>query len=765
MTDKIHVNRCDEISSMGLDIKTSISSLAMPHHKFLALSDYHTRNLRLDGSDPAVFRQQLLTYFDTTYSLFERLFDVLADNAAFYLQPEPLRHPHIFYFGHTTTFYINKLNVAGLIDFHLNPTFESMFAIGVDEMSWDDLNSAHYDWPSVEAVREYRAQAAEVVRQVIRTAPLTLPVGWNDPLWAVLMGIEHERIHLETSSVLIRQTPLKHLKRDVSNTAFWTVCPEHGPAPANALRPIPGGTVHLGKARDHNQYGWDNEYGSHTAQISAFQASQFLVSNGEFLVFVQAGGYHDPQWWSAEGQRWLEYQQTHRRTHHQPLHPVFWVPSDDLADDTGWRYRTLLDEIPMPWNWPVDVNYLEAKAFCNWKAAQTGQPVRLPTEDEWLRLRDHCGVADEPDWGAAGQAPGNLNLEHGASSCPVDRFGFKDGFYDVVGNVWQWTETPIDALEGFEIHPWYDDFSTPTFDDKHNLIKGGSWISTGNEANAHSRYAFRRHFFQHAGFRYVVAGENPYAARVEQSTANLYETDDLLAQYCEFHYGDNPLGVANFPQTCAALCVAAMADKPKRRALDLGCATGRSTFELARSFEEVHGIDFSARFIRIGLALKEQGAIRYDIPTEGELKTPRSVRLADLGLADSSPRVQFWQGDACNLKEQFSGYDLIFAGNLIDRLYSPRRFLEQVHERLNPGGLLVLTSPYTWLADFTAKAEWLGGFLRDGQPVTTLDGLHAVLDAHFHRIGEPRAVPFVIRETARKHQHTLAEMTVWERVR
>lgn len=51
----------------------------------------------------------------------------------------------------------------------------------------------------------------------------------------------------------------------------------------------------------------------------------------------------------------------------------------------------------------------------------------------------------------------------------------------------------------------YTMISTPTFDGKHNLIKGGSWISTGNLALKSSRYAFRRHFFQHAGFRYVVS--------------------------------------------------------------------------------------------------------------------------------------------------------------------------------------------------------------------------------------------------------------------
>lgn len=124
--------------------------------------------------------------------------------------------------------------------------------------------------------------------------------------------------------------------------------------------------------------------------------------------------------------------------------------------------------------------------------------------------------------------------------------------------------------------------------------------------------------------------------------------------------------------------------------------------------------------------------------------------------------MEFWQGDAANLKPQFTGYDLILAANLIDRMVSPRAFLAQAHERLNAGGLLILTSPYTWLDDFTNREEWLGGFARDGRPVTSLDGLRAILDPHF-RLLDSRDLPFVLRETARKFQHTLAQMTVWEK--
>jgi putative 4-mercaptohistidine N1-methyltranferase len=412
----------------------------------------------------------------------------------------------------------------------------------------------------------------------------------------------------------------------------------------------------------------------------------------------------------------------------------------------------MTEEVAMPWNWPVDVNYHEAKAFCNWKAEQTGQPVRLPTEDEWYRLYDHSGVTELD----ANQAPANIHLDYVASSCPVDQFAHGD-LYDVVGNVWQWTETPTYPFDGFKVHPIYDDFTTPTFDGQHNLMKGGSWISCGNESRGTARYAFRRHFFQHAGFRYVVSD-----AKVELPHSN-YETDSMLSQYAEFHYGEQYFNVPNFPKTLAELAVDVMGDQPMGRALDIGCAVGRASFELARHFEHVTGVDFSARLINLGVQMAEQGVVRYTITDEGELVHYEERRLDQLGLTDVAHKVEFMQGDACNLKAIYQGYDLILAANLIDRLYRPAQFLRTVHERLNKGGILVLASPYTWLEEHTEKPDWLGGFKKDGESFTTLDGLKELLEPQFELIRGPESVPFVIRETSRKFQHTLSELTVWKR--
>jgi len=698
---------------------------------------------RIDSGDSEQKRAEIKQYFNATFDLYELLFETLTSDATYYLRPDPLRHPLIFYFGHTATFFVNKLIVAKLLEHRINPRLESMLAIGVDEMSWDDLDEQHYDWPTVDEVRAYRQQVRDLVNKVMDVLPLGTPIEWQDPFWIILMGIEHERIHLETSSVLIRQLPIDQVKRH-SN---WPICDiSSDEAPENALLTVTAGKVHQGRIHGASEtYGWDNEYGALDTQVESFKASQFLVSNREFQAFVEDGGYHRTEWWTEEGQSWLVFKQQQ-----DELHPVFWIP----RTDGGFKYRTMLEEIDMPWDWPVDVNYLEAKAFCNWLSAKKGKPIRLPTEAEWYRLYDSHDLESQLEWKAA---PGNFNLEYWASSTPVNQFMIGE-FGDIVGNVWQWTETAIDGLAGFQVHPAYDDFSVPTFDGRHNLIKGGSWISTGNEALRDSRYAFRRHFYQHAGFRYVES-----SAQVDQ-TFNTYETDEQISMYLEFHYGDEYFGVPNFPKTCIDTLIRQTGIEHLNRALDVGCAVGRSSFELARIADHVDAVDFSARFIRNALGILEHGQVRYLITDEGELTTLKIAQLDGPDGHDFAGRVEFSQGDACNLKPIYTNYDLVFAGNLIDRLYEPVRFLEDIHHRIRKGGYLVLTSPYTWLEEFTEKRHWLGGYKENGENLSTLEGIRRILRPYFTPFGEPVDVPFVIRETARKHQHTIAQLSIWQRI-
>jgi len=703
-------------------------------------SNIVSKTLILNDGNIEAKRQEILDYFHKSFTLYESIFECLSGDEAFYARANPLRHPLIFYYGHTSVFFINKLNVAGLITERVDPKIESMLAVGVDEMSWDDLNETNYDWPTPQDVKAYRDKTREIVDRFIRNCDFALPIDWDNPMWIVMMGIEHERIHLETTSVLIRELPLEFVR---PHSIWNNICQQSGEPPKNELLDVEGGKVTLGKDKTDPLYGWDNEYGEQSHEVSSFKASKYLVSNQEFLEFVDAKGYQNKTYWDDEGWNWVQFTKAE--------HPVYWV-----VKGNKYLYRTMLEEIDMPWDWPADINYLEAKAFCQWKSEQTGKNIRMPTEAEWHKLRNLIDT-DQPYWETA---PGNINLEGPMSSCPVTRHECPNGFFDIIGNVWQWTESPMDGFEGYAVHPAYDDFSSPTFDGKHNLLKGGCWISTGNYAIKDSRYAFRRHFFQHAGLRYVEG------TPLEEPVLNIYETDFMVSQYIEFHYGEPYLSVANFPVACIEHCLPHIKGRQTRKALDIGCATGRSSFELAKTFDHVDAVDFSARLIEAPTNLQNTGAQRYVIQDQGELMIYRDVNLDQFdGYSAIKDKVRFMQGDACNLNDKYADYDFVFAGNLIDRLYDPAQFLNLIKDRIHSGGLLVLASPYTWLEEFTPRENWIGGFKADtGENFTTLEGLTNLLAPEFELLDEPVDIPFVIRETSRKFQHSFSQLSVWHKI-
>ncbi len=688
----------------------------------------------LDGNDIYKKRLEIKEYFHNTYELYEKVFELLKDDSVFYKKSELTRHPMIFYFGHTATFFINKLINMKVINKRVDANFESIFAVGVDEMAWDDVDSKNYAWPQVDEVREYRVKVKELVDELIMNMPLVLPISQDSSMWIILMGIEHERIHIETSLVLHRQMPLE-LVKDVSE---FKRCAHSAIAPINEMLDIQSQNITLGKEKSHHLYGWDNEYGRYEEDVKEFKTSKFLVSNGEFMEFVQSGAYNDKEFWDEEGLAFLD--------NTKQKYPVFWVEQNG-----EYKYRTLSKLIDMPLNWPVEVNALEAEAFCRYKSKNEGVTYSLPSEAEYRAIYNHASLQDLPEFH---ESRANLNFYHYASSCPVDEFSF-NGIYDVVGNVWQWSSTPIRGFDGFEVHEAYDDFSIPTFDDKHALILGASWASSGNLIMKYSRYAFRKHFPQFAGFRYVISNTNTTDEK------GIYESDELVSQYCEFQYGENHFGVNNFAVEMAK--IASKFSTHKTKALDLGCATGRASFELAKSFDEVQGIDFSVRFVGVGAKLKEKGFVAFCSNEEGDVIKNKKVTIEELGYENLKGKVSFWQGDACNLKPNFNSYDLVMATNLIDRLYNPRLFLDTIDARLNRDGVLLIASPYTWQESSTKKEFWLGGFTdNNGNEVKTIETLKELLSDKFELI-HLQDLEFVIKETKRKYQHTISEVSVWKK--
>ena len=240
---------------------------------------------------------------------------------------------------------------------------------------------------------------------------------------------------------------------------------------------------------------------------------------------------------------------------------------------------------------------------------------------------------------------------------------------------------------------------------------------------------------------------------------NIYESPRLLDEYLLFHYAEDaeilpasaPPGQAEALHFAVRTVVENMPARPRSRALDLGCAVGRSAFELSAFCEEVIGIDFSHAFIDAARHLRDHGALAYQRLDEGHQHTPLTARRP----AHARPeRVLFETGDATTLRTDLGAFDLVHAANLICRLPDPARLLARLPALVRPGGTLVLTTPCTWLGEFTPPENWPSG--------PTLDWLRQHLD-HAFSLDAVRDQPFLIRETARKYQWSLAQASAWSR--
>ena len=252
------------------------------------------------------------------------------------------------------------------------------------------------------------------------------------------------------------------------------------------------------------------------------------------------------------------------------------------------------------------------------------------------------------------------------------------------------------------------------------------------------------------------------------SAPDFYETERALSEYLLFHYGSpeqtmpwsfGPVTALSYPARCVSECLDLSRLPAQARALDLGCAVGRAAFELARHCSEVIGIDYSHRFIEVACHLQQHGSFSYAYAEEGLLTTRATAEVpAEL----DRQRVTFEQGDAQALRSDLGQFDVVLMANLVDRLRDPSRCLSALPSLLRTGGQLVLTTPCTWLDDYTPRSHWLGGFEKAGHPVRTLATLQALLDSYF-TLARTLDMPFVIREHARKFQWSVAQAMVWIR--
>lgn len=245
--------------------------------------------------------------------------------------------------------------------------------------------------------------------------------------------------------------------------------------------------------------------------------------------------------------------------------------------------------------------------------------------------------------------------------------------------------------------------------------------------------------------------------------SNPYESGKLLSEYLFFHYAapDEVAGGVPVPADALDFPVRVVGElldrsRPAGRALDVGCAVGRSSFELARTVPHVIGVDFSSAFVAAARDLQANGSARCTVALEGDRM--REVTVSVPPELDRS-RVSFEVGDATALRDDLGSFDVVLAANLICRLPDPRKFLARLPDLVAPGGQLLLATPFSWLREYTPEDRWLGGHPGDDP---SFEVLRSLLEPHFE-LQLAKELPFLIREHTRKFQYVISLGSRWRR--
>ncbi|MBS0319317.1 MAG: SUMF1/EgtB/PvdO family nonheme iron enzyme [Proteobacteria bacterium] len=389
--------------------------------------------------------------------------------ASMFDRPVAERHRLAFYVGHLEAFDANLLLAARAGVRAVDP-LDRLFAFGIDPVGTGLPQDAPGDWPPLAEIRRYARRTRDRVDAWLSAQP-TRPV--DDGAWERLhTAIEHRWMHAETLAYLVNRLERSRMVRNVPAVAR---------ASAEEKVAIAAGEVTLGL---HAGFGWDNERAVHRVHVPAFRIDRRMVTNGQYLRFVEAGGYRDAQCWAGDDWQWIE--------EHEVRHPASW-----RAHDGAWTLVSRYDLVPFQSDWPVYLSHAEASAYARWRGA------RLPTEAEWMRAAYGEGDAPYP-WGAAAPDATRGNFDLGRwDPLPVDahpRGASAAGVEGLLGNGWEWTSTPFGPYAGFRAADYYPGYSADFFDGRHFVLKGGS----AHTARPLLRRSFRNWFQPH--YPYVFAG-------------------------------------------------------------------------------------------------------------------------------------------------------------------------------------------------------------------------------------------------------------------
>jgi ergothioneine biosynthesis protein EgtB len=345
-------------------------------------------------------------------------------------------------------------------------------------------------WPALDAVLTYRERVrADVLASIEAVAGRADADPMAERARVFSMVVEHELMHQETLLYMMQQLApaLKTRPAGLPDLVRGEA------APRRPLR-VPAGLAVLGADFESLPFGWDNEFPPASVEVPAFAIDSVPVSNAEFAAFVQGGAYGRRELWREDDWAW--------KAREGLDHPRFWVRRAG-----GWLYQTAFDLVPLAevGGWPAYVSLAEARAFARWSGG------RLPTEAEFQRAAygQPDGAVRPAPWNADTPVPARGNFDFRAWA-PVPagahpRGASAWGVHELVGNGWEWTDTPFEGFPGFKAYiEGYPGYSADFFDGKHYVLKGASWATAAALVRPSFRNWYQAHYpFVFAKFRCV----------------------------------------------------------------------------------------------------------------------------------------------------------------------------------------------------------------------------------------------------------------------
>jgi iron(II)-dependent oxidoreductase len=385
----------------------------------------------------------------------DRLFSILK-HEALYERPIAERHRVIFYIGHLDGFDSIQICREALGIRSPEPELDALFQAGIDPDSANLPTDKPSDWPTIERVKAYVDQCRRSVDKNLERAPEDV----------ICIAIEHRQMHLETLAYMFHN--FAHEMKNVPERRKLDAGSQ--PETQNEWRDVAEGEVILGKEHD-GSFGWDNEYNEVRSSIPAFRMQRFSITNGEYLRFVKDGAQM-PHFWRERG--------------------------------GSIHYAGMFEDIRLPLDWPVYVTQMEAEAYTNWVGKS------LPTEQQFHRAAyGHASLGNRQyPWGneAPTHRTGNFDFKRWDPE-PVYATPAGDsawGLSQLVGNGWEWTNTPFGPFPGFKPRETYPGYSANFFDGEHYVLKGGSPRTAARLLRRSFRNWFRRDYpYVYATFRCV----------------------------------------------------------------------------------------------------------------------------------------------------------------------------------------------------------------------------------------------------------------------